>query len=241
MLISIMYHHVNSDRCSNDLKLFEEHLRYIANNFTSLFPGEKVQQKSVCLTFDDAYADFFYYIFPLLQKYKLKALLAVPTQYILDNTNNSKISRLNFEHNDLFNNYKEATFCTFFELKQMLESGLVQIASHSHSHVNLLQEGVNLEEELVVSKHILEEKLNIKVNSFVFPFGKYNQEVLKETLKHYTYAFRIGNAIHKDFNGINGAIYRVDGDNLKSADEIFTFKRIVGYQIKGLVKRLGKK
>ena len=28
---------------------------------------------------------------------------------------------------------------------------------------------------------------------------------------------------YKDFNGINGAIYRVDGDGLKTADEIFTF------------------
>lgn len=236
-----MYHHVNSDRCSNDLEIFEEHLRYIATHFISLFPGEKIQPKSVCLTFDDAYADFFYDIFPLLQKYKLKALLAVPTGYILDTTNNSKVDRLNFEHNDLFDNYKKATFCTFFELQQMLESGLVQIASHSHSHVNLLQEGVNIEEELLLSKHLLEEKLNIKVNSFVFPFGKYNQEILKETLKHYTYAFRIGNAIHKDFNGINGAIYRIDGDNLKSANEIFTFKKLLKYKTKGVIKRLGKK
>jgi peptidoglycan/xylan/chitin deacetylase (PgdA/CDA1 family) len=235
-----MYHHVNSDRCSNDLKIFEEHLHYISKHFTTVFPGEKLEKKSVCLTFDDAYADFFYYIFPLLQKYNLKALLAVPTKYILDNTANSKMSRLNFEHNDLFKNYDKATFCTFFELKQMLESGLVQIASHSHSHVNLLQEGVNLEEELALSKEILERKLNIEVNCFVFPFGKYNQDILKETLKYYTYAFRIGNAVHKDFKGINGVIYRVDGDNLKSADEIFKFKKLLGYGFKGVIKRLGR-
>ena len=62
-----MYHHVNSDRCSNDLSIFEEHLKYIKNNFKTIFPGEEANQKSVCLTFDDAYADFYFLIFPLLK------------------------------------------------------------------------------------------------------------------------------------------------------------------------------
>ena len=62
-----MYHHVNSDRCSNDLAIFEEHLKYIKNNFKTIFPGEEITSKSVCLTFDDAYADFYFLIFPLLK------------------------------------------------------------------------------------------------------------------------------------------------------------------------------
>jgi peptidoglycan/xylan/chitin deacetylase (PgdA/CDA1 family) len=232
-----MYHHVNSDRCSNDLKIFEEHLKYISQNYTSLFPGEKVLSKSVCLTFDDAYADFYYFIYPLLQKYNLKALLAVPTKYILDDTNYTQDTRLGFEHNDLFKNYEKATFCTFKELREMIDSGLVQIGSHSHSHVNLLEKGVDLEEELVISKNILEEKLGIKIESFVFPFGKYNEEIAKEAHKHYQYLFRIGNAIHNDFSGIKGVIYRVDGDNLTKVDELFSFKNRMKYRFKAFIKR----
>jgi len=236
-----MYHHVNSDRCSNSLTIFEEHLKYIKANYNTVFPGEKVEKNSICLTFDDAYADFYFLIFPLLKKYNLKALLAVPSAYILDDCQENAELRMSFEHNELFENYKKGTFCTFKELKQMLVSGLVVIGSHSYSHTNLLENGVDLEKELKLSKDILEEKLNIKVDNFVFPFGKYNQEVLKEAKKYYKYNFRIGNAIHKDFSGINGAIYRVDGDNLKSADEIFTNKKLLSYRFKGLLKRLGKK
>ena len=232
-----MYHHVNSDRCSNDLEIFEAHLRYISQNYTSLFPGEEVTAKSVCLTFDDAYADFYYFIFPLLKKYNLKALLAVPTKYILDETNYTKDIRLDFEHNDLFHNYTKATFCTFMELREMIDSGLVQIASHSHSHTNLLQDNVDLEEELLASKHILEEKLNIKVDSFVFPFGKYDDAIAKEAHKHYKYLFRIGNALHNDFRGIKGIIYRVDGDNLAKIDALFSFKNRLKYHFKALIKR----
>ncbi|WP_228154524.1 polysaccharide deacetylase family protein [Aliarcobacter cryaerophilus] len=238
MLISIMYHHVNSDRCSNDLAIFEEHLKYIKNNFKTIFPGEKITKKSVCLTFDDAYADFYFLIFPLLKKYNLKALLAIPSKYILDDTDELAESRMNFEHNDLFQNYQKATFCTYKELKQMQESGLVVFGSHSHSHINLLEVDVDLDLELRVSKEILEDKLDTKIESFVFPFGKYNQNILKEAKKYYKYNFRIGNAIHKDFSGINGAIYRVDGDELTSADEIFKLGKILKYKFKAFIKKL---
>lgn len=241
MLISVMYHHVNSDRCSNDLAIFEEHLKYIQENFTSVFPGEKVEKNSICLTFDDAYADFYFLIFPLFKKYNLKALLAIPSKYILDDTDELPENRMNFEHNDLFLNYKKATFCTYKELKEMRDSGLVEFASHSYSHINLLENEVDLDLELRVSKEILEEKLDVKVDSFVFPFGKYNQNILKEAKKYYKYNFRIGNAIHKDFSGINGAIYRVDGDGLKSADEIFKLGKILKYKFKAFTKKLGNK
>ena len=236
-----MYHHVNSDRCSNDLAVFEEHLKYIKENYTSIFPNEKVEKNSICLTFDDAYADFYFLIFPLLKKYNLKALLAIPSKYILEDTQELAEDRMNFEHNDLFLNYEKATFCTYKELKEMKDSGLVIFGSHSHSHINLLEENVDLDLELRVSKEILEEKLDTKIESFVFPFGKYNQNILKEAQKYYKYNFRIGNAIHKDFSGINGAIYRVDGDSLKAADEIFKACRVLKYRFKGLVKKLGKK
>ncbi|RBQ29873.1 polysaccharide deacetylase [Aliarcobacter vitoriensis] len=236
-----MYHHVNSDRCSNDLTIFEEHLKYIKKHFTTIFPNEKVGKNSICLTFDDAYADFYFLIFPLLKKYNLKALLAIPSRYILDDTDEKAEARMNFEHNDLFLNYQKATFCTYKELKEMRDSGLVIFGSHSHSHINLLEKDVDIDLELRFSKEILEEKLGTKIDSFVFPFGKYNQDILKEAQKYYKYNFRIGNAIHKDFSGINGAIYRVDGDGLKSPNEIFKFGKITKYRFKGLVKKLGKK
>lgn len=233
-----MYHHVNSDRCSNNLEIFEKHLAYIAKNFKSVLPGEDLTKNSICLTFDDAYADFYFLIYPLLKKYKLKALLAVPSKYILERCDATPSTRMGFEHNDLFDNYTKGTFCTYTELKEMLESGLISIASHSHSHTNLLQDNINLTEEIQLSKNILQEKLGVSVESFVFPFGKYNKKILQETKRYYKYAFRIGNAIHSDFNGINGVIYRVDGDNLAAPDTIFRWKQILKYKFKAFTKKV---
>ena len=52
--------------------------------------------------------------------------------------------------------------------------------SHSNSHSDITKLSSNeQEQELVASKFILEKQLNQEINSFVYPFGRYNQEVLK--------------------------------------------------------------
>jgi len=234
----MMYHHLNSDRCSNEYNMFEEHLKYISQNFTATFPMEKLPEKPICLIFDDGYYDFYTFIFPLLKKYNIKALLAVVPKYILDTCNTQEEKRLNYEHNELFNHYKNGTFCSYEELKEMINSGLIQVVSHSYSHQNLLENTIDLETELLQSKIILENKLNISVESFVYPFGKYDQEILDETKKYYKYAFRIGNGIHKDFNGVNGVIYRIDGDNLTHPSDIFSFKNMIKFRFKTLIKSI---
>ena len=234
-----MYHHVGSDRCSNDLEVFEQHLEYISKNFIPLFPTfEELPKKAICLVFDDGYYDFYKFIYPLLKKYNLRALLAVTPKFILDDTDKDDVTRLGFEHNDLFKEYENATFCTYKELTEMHKSGYVQVVSHSYSHKNLLENNVDLKEELLKSKEMIEQKLDTKVESFVYPFGKYNQEILDETMKHYKYSFRIGNALNKDFHGINGVIYRIDGDFLKSPNEIFHFKNMLKFRFKAYIKQI---
>ena len=238
----MMYHHLNSDRCSNNIDIFESHIKYISENFNSTFPTENLPSNPICLVFDDGYYDFYKLIFPLLKKYNIKALLAVIPKYILDDCNYSDEDRLNYDHNDLFKYYNMGTFCTFKELQEMVDSELVQVVSHSYSHANLVEDDISLEEELKLSKQIIEDKLytknNNKVESFVYPFGKYNQSILDETMKYYKYSFRIGNGINKDFSGINGVIYRIDGDNLENDSDIFRFSNMLKFRFKSFVKQI---
>ncbi len=234
-----MYHHVNSDRCSNEYAIFESHLAYISEHFTSVFPtNEALPKNPICLVFDDGYYDFYTLIFPLLKKYNVRAILGVVPSVVLESCDKEEAVRLAPEHNHLFREYENGTFCTYEELREMQESGLVQIASHSLSHLNLLEEGVDVTQELALSQKILEEKLHTKVESFIFPFGKYNQAILEETQKYYKYAFRIGNGLNKDFSGVRGVIYRIDADNLTDASSLFSFKNMLKFKIKTLTKKL---
>jgi peptidoglycan/xylan/chitin deacetylase (PgdA/CDA1 family) len=233
MLISTMYHHINSDKYSNNLDIFINHLKYIKSNYNIVLPNDNISSNSICLTFDDAFFDFYYYIFPLLKKFNMKVILAVPVKYILEDTLVSSNDRLSISHDDSYSN--KESFCTYKELKKMVDSKLVYIASHSYSHTNLTMSN-NLSLEIIESKSILEKKLNIKVDTFIFPFGKYDKRVLDMCKRYYKYLFRIGNGMNKDFNGVKGLIYRINADNLKDEKNIFSKKNIFKYKLKSLIK-----
>ena len=233
MLTCMMYHHINSDKYSNSLSMFSDHLTTILENYVPVLPGDTLAKNSLCLTFDDAYFDFYYYVFPLLKKYDVKALLAVPSDFILDDTPALDKERLLFSHDQCFAN--KISFCTYKELKEMSDSGLVKIASHSCSHANLTGI-VDLNYEIAKSKSRLSKQLDITVDSFVLPYGKYNAQVLAECHKHYRYVFRIGNGFNQNFNGVNGLIYRIDADGLTSPGSVFSYWNTIRYKLKSIIK-----
>lgn len=242
MISVIMYHHINSDDLplSNSFAMMEAHLSLIARRYTTVFPGENVPN-GICLTFDDGYFDFYHYVFPLLQKYDLKALLAVPTAYIVESTTLSAHQRLSLTHAQIYENaLTHAPFCTYKELREMVNSGYVRIASHSMNHLNLTDEGIDLEEELITSKALLEQKLGVKIDSFVLPYGKYNASVITLAKRYYPYVFRIGNALNPSWEGIGGMIYRIKGDALISPDALFRPLKKWGFLAKTLIKKVKK-
>lgn len=245
MLMVVMYHHINSDDLglSNEMQLFYEHLAYIKDHFNCVLPGDKLSDSktNVCLTFDDAYYDFYHYVFPMLKEFNLRAILGVPVKFIGEATSLPAETRLSLKHDEIYmgmNYQTHASFCTYPELQEMVDSGLVQIASHSFTHSNLVEDEVDMEYELGESKRVLEERLNTRVDTFIIPFGRYNSFVLQAAKKYYKYTMRIGNGINRDFGGVKGLIYRVKGDRLSSPSSIFSFGKLLKYRYKTFIKSI---
>ena len=132
-------------------------------------------------------------------------------------------------------------FCTWEELKEIQESGLVEIASHSMTHSNLLKEGVDLISEVEGSKKLLEKMLKIKVQTFIYPLGKFNRPLHTYVKKHYEFAMRIGAALNFGWQNHSGIIYRVLSDNLTSIEEPFKKTRYLSYAWFYLVNSLRKR
>ena len=217
MLIAPLYHKIGSGKYANSLETLEQHFAYIAAHFPTIHPGEKLPKgTSVCLTFDDAFFDFYHLVFPLLQKYNLKALLAVPTAYIPENTDLSPQKRL--EKVVTFPNkappIPSSAFCTWRELQILSKSSLIKIASHSLHHRPLTSQHTDIENEIFHSKKILEEKLSSPISSFVYPFGLFSQKAHSLAKKHYKYIFRIGNAHNISWKNTNQLLYRINADEL---------------------------
>ncbi len=234
MLLSFTYHHVNSDQFSNTLEVIEAHLIYISNRYKTIFPSEyqpSISNIQLCLVFDDAYYDFYYYIYNLLIKYKIKAVLAVPTSYILNNTNIDTATRINLTHSDMMesDNFKRIVpFCTWSEIKEMTESNLVKIASHGHNHLRLsATSDEEIDKELNLSKKIIESKIIDTCDIFVYPYYSFNDKILNKTLELYKYCFASGGIVNYKIE--SGLIYRVSADGMSKGDKVFSKKRLLGY------------
>jgi len=231
MIFTFLYHGVNKSRFSNKLSLLEKHLFRIKQNYSIVWPGEKIKKGkiNVCLTFDDAGYDFFYFIFPLLKKYQIKAVLSLPAGLIEDQVTAYPRERL--KSIALFHQKKTtgiSPFCSWEEIRKMLSSSLIYPASHGYKHQDL-NKSQNLEEEIIKSKALIEEKLNTPINCFVYPFGRFNHNVHRMVKKYYSYVMRIGSTFNFSWQNHNGLIYRIDCDKLTSEKEPFSFLRYFSY------------
>lgn len=149
---------------------------------TGCFPNRNI----VLLTVDDGWDDGYNFLFPLAKKYNMKFNLGI----IAD-----KVSTTSSEINNFLNER---------EIREMLGSGLITLASHSFSHIELHnQTGVVLERELSTSKKTLEKLFPIRINTIVYPSGKYDDTTL-QIAKESGYAF--------GFTTKKGIITRADLD-----------------------------
>lgn len=213
----LMFHRIFDPLQCDKLARFERFLSNLVEKYTVVLPCDPLptQKPPICLTFDDAYYDFYHYVFPLLKKYNIKALLAVPVQAIPDGTPLSATERLaNTDTHTTSATYEHPRMplCTWAELIEMARSEHVELASHGYQHADLTCPRTNFQQEVVLSKQILEEKIQQPVSTFVYPYGRMNSQIHRTVRKHYQYGFRIGNAFNYGWDHQEGLVYRIDAD-----------------------------
>lgn len=179
--VPVLMYHAVSDDLWGYWELFvspsemEAQLQYLQDNgfttihFSDLEHIDRIE-KPVILTFDDGYLDNYTELFPLLQKYNAKATIFAITKSI--------------GTHHLYFNWEQA--------REMADSGLVEIHSHTVSHPNL--DELPYEEQ----KHELEQsQLDILRNcgreSYVlcYPTGRYNTDTLELAEEYYNFALKM--------------------------------------------------
>ncbi len=128
--------------------------------------------KALSITFDDGYQHLADVLPPLMQKYRFKPVVFLPTKYL------GKANSWDYSH--LF---RSTPHLDSKSIKRLAALG-VQFGSHGHSHINLCRcDEKTLRHELNHSKAVLEDTLGTQVNFISYPFGRYNQEVLEAALE----------------------------------------------------------
>jgi peptidoglycan/xylan/chitin deacetylase (PgdA/CDA1 family) len=243
MLLILMYHRAAEGYYSNPVSVLRSHFSYIRGRYPVVLPGEALAPRrlNLCLTFDDAYADFYAYVFPLLQEFSLRAVLGVPTAFIVESTalglpERIAVAEKQSMQGELFR--FKAPFCTWAELRLMAGSGLVEVASHSHGHVNLTLPGSDPAAEALRSKTLLEQQLDRRVSTFVYPFGSVDARAHQQVTQHYAYAMRIGSALNANWNSRRQPLCRVSGDRVADIKRVLSWNRLAGYAFKWFGNRV---
>lgn len=178
-LVILGYHRIrNQQQVGADtistLKAQVETLQLLGYQFITVreFAEEGVsrKKKSVILTFDDGYQDFYYVVAPVLQEYGVRATVFVVAGYV--------------DTNHIFEwiEYPETPLDYILTSKQIVElhrSGF-EIGSHTLTHPRLTElQAERVREELAQSRKLLEKIIGSRVSSFCYPQGFYNREIMQ--------------------------------------------------------------
>ncbi|REC73658.1 polysaccharide deacetylase family protein [Chryseobacterium elymi] len=163
----LMYHKVlpekkifGKDLLTVSTENLEQQFKYIKNNYNTLFFNDlkancQLKHKLI-LTFDDGYLNNLQYLVPLLEKYRLKATIFIPTELIPEKETD--------ENREMM---------TFDEIRS-LNPEVIEIALHSHSHKNYSQ--ISLQEaadDIYKNMRTLEEKSIPFTKVLAYPYGKF--------------------------------------------------------------------
>lgn len=181
----LMYHQVVArPPASSRLKLYvtaellEKQLRFLkargfeAVTFTDLVTRE-LPAKPVFLTFDDGYENHYDLLFPLLKKYRMRAVL-----YILGDRH------LDYNYWDAAKGEPKARLLSAEQIREMSESGWVEFGGHSMRHTDLTQlTAADMVKDLVECKAAVEEVTGRPALSLAYPYGGFNESVKAATAK----------------------------------------------------------
>lgn len=167
--IILLYHSVEENASdypySVSLESFKTHLEILSRYFeiTSL---EKLfntpsKKSRVALTFDDAYDDFYTTVFPILLEKRLPSTVFVATKFIESKNYlyKSKDGKSQKHH------------LSWDQMRELRSSDLVEFGSHTHSHIDAVENFDYLENDIHISIETLKKELNRFPRYFAYPYG----------------------------------------------------------------------
>ena len=141
-------------------------------------------ERAVVLTIDDGYKTVYEHAFPVLKKYGFPATIFLYTDFV-----------------------GAGDALSWKQMREMVDSGLIDIQAHSKSHANLMKRGDDespeaytkrVSREIEGSRRAIEAKLPVRVRRFAYPYGDANQTVLDLLDKH---DYALGLTVNPGGNG----------------------------------------
>lgn len=179
----LMYHAVSDDNIWGIKSLYvsparlREQLQYLKDNgyepiFFSDLNHLSDYYKPVLITFDDGYDNNYRNAYPLFKEFNMKATFFVITNAI-----------------------GRDRYMTAEQLREMSDSGLISVQSHSYYHTRLSSlDSAQQQYQMIKSAEMIEEITGKRPYVLSYPEGAFNETTLQLASKYYDVAVRTGAA-----------------------------------------------
>lgn len=208
----LMYHYVEYVQNKNDTmrealninpNIFEAQVKTLKDaGFTFMTASEladvldgksQLPPKPVLITFDDGYWDLYTDVLPILEKYQVKA-----TSYVISGF------------------VGKSNWMSSSQLEKVIQSGLVEIGAHTVHHIALAGKLSPVAMfEISQSKKDLENNYHIKVVSFAYPSGSFDQKAINDVKAA----------------GFKTAVSTIPGNNQSQNNRFFLYRIRPGYRV----------
>ena len=193
---------VNPDNFKSQMEYLHE------QGFTTLFLSDigsaSSVNKPIIITFDDGYKDMYDVAYPIMRDLNIKSNMYIISGWLDGQT---------YMNPDM--------------VKELSNSGLVEIGSHTVSHVYLASKGYDEQErQLKESKEYLENLLGKEIDTIAYPYGSYNSNTLTIAKKYYKYAVTTSSGANYSGSYSNSTL-TLKRYNIQNTTGIETFKKIV--------------
>ncbi len=176
----LLYHRLGptvADGMTMKTSVFEEHLKYLRDNGYRVIPlrqlvdwylkkGPPPPAKSVVIVEDDAHKSVYTDMLPLVKKYNVPVTV--------------------FVYPSAISNAKYAM--TWDQIRELKKTGLFEFQSHTYWHPNFKKDrrkmtpaefDKSVTMQLAKSKARIEKELGVKVDMLAWPFGIYDDDLLR--------------------------------------------------------------
>ena len=184
----IMYHSILKDPSRSNKytvtpTVLEEDLKYIKDKgyttvtitdlISYVYDNKPLPEKPIVLTFDDGHYNNYGYLFPLLEKYDMKAVISIVGSYT-DKFTETDEANLNY------------SYLRWKDIKELMDTGRIEFQNHTYNlHSNTGKRiGTKkikgetdehyknvLEEDILKLQQEFEENTNYIPQCFTYPFG----------------------------------------------------------------------
>lgn len=178
----LLYHHITTDKFTaeesvslispNDFRL---HMTAISVHFTPISLRDyynyvmcedgsvDIPDNPIIVTFDDGYLSNYEIAYPILKEYNIPATIFVVTDTVGAVAGEGKVNNTHF---------------TWEQAKEMENSGLIEIQSHTVNHMRMTDLSYSeMIRQLRKSKYDVERNLNRECDMIAYPYGDYNEEI----------------------------------------------------------------